>query len=210
MTTASVRRSFLCALALTLAPGCGALSAKGEAGAARYFSLEVAPAPPGVAPANLPAAAAMQAQLRLGRVTSAPHLEERMVYRNSDREIGYHRERRWAEPPERFLEPLLARALFERRGLQQLVGGPGPTLDVHLVALDEIRAPEVLARVVVVAQLHDARLVLWEETFTVERPVVLKKGGDPAVATVDALNEALRFAVDSVADSVVRVVAESR
>jgi hypothetical protein len=78
------------------------------------------------------------------------------------------------------------------------------------VALDEIRAPEVLARVVVVAQLHDARLVLWEETFTVERPVVLKKGGDPAVATVDALNEALRFAVDSVADSVVRVVAESR
>jgi cholesterol transport system auxiliary component len=210
MTTASFRRTILCTLALSLAPGCGALSAKGEEGAARYFSLELAPAPPGVVPAELPAAAPAGAELRLGRVTSAPHLEERMVFRNSAREIGYYRERRWTEPPEMFLGPLLARALFERRGLRQVVSGPGPTLDVQLVALDEIRAPELMARVVVVAQLHDARLVLWEETFTVERAVVRKKGGDPAVATVDALGEALRVAVDSVADQAVRVLAESR
>ena len=199
----------VCAITVSFAPGC-ALFSKGDQGAARFFSLEQAPGRPGAVPAVAPGARGNPAELRLGRVTGAPHIEERLVFRDSAYEIGYYRELRWTEPPELYLKRLFARVLFEERGLKHVVGGAGPTLDVQLTAFDEIRFPQRLARAQVIARLHDDHLVLWEETVTVDRPVVEKGNGDPAVATVEALGEAMQAAVDQVADRVVRELKERR
>ena len=192
-----------CAIMASVAPGCALLS-KGDPGAARFFSLERAPDRPGATLAVASGSRGDPVELRVGRVTGAPHLEERLVFRGSAYEINYYRERRWTEPPELCLKRLLARVLFEERGLRHVVGGSGPTLDVQLTAFDEIRAPQRLVRAQVIASLHDEHLVLWEETLTMDRPIVDPKGGDPAVAMVDALGEAMQATVDRVADRVVR------
>ena len=52
-------------------------------------------------------------------------------------------------------------------------------------------------------RLQDERLVRWEETVTVEQPVVVTQGGDPADAAVEAIGGALRAVVDRIADRVV-------
>jgi cholesterol transport system auxiliary component len=232
-------RSFgaLFALAAAAASGC-ALLGKGDAGAARFFSLEqAAPDRPGIDVAGASGARTDPApRLRLGRVTGAPHLEERLVFRDSTFEVNYYRELRWTEPPELVLRRLLERGLFEERGLQHVVGGAAPTLDVQLTAFDEIRGAAVargaargaapgeageageadeadtprLARAQVIARLHDERLVFWEETLTVDRPVVPPADGDLPLATVAALAEALQAAVDEVADRTTRALAERR
>jgi ABC-type uncharacterized transport system auxiliary subunit len=199
------------AIAASLAPGCALLS-KGDQGAARYFSLDRASdsTPPAAVPAAAPGGQPDPAELRLGRITGAPHLEERLVFRSSRDEVDYYRERRWTEPPQKFLERRLARVLFEERGLRQVVGGPAPTLDVTLTAFDEIRAPEHVARAQVVARLHDDRVVLWEATLAADRPVAAGQGRDPARATVDAFGEALQAVVDGLADRVVQALQEHR
>lgn len=194
---------FCCAITASFAPGCALLS-KGDQGAARFFSLEWAPAQLGAVSTETPGVRGDLAKLRLGRVTGSAHLDERLVFRNSAYEINYYRELRWNEPPEVSLKRLLARVLFEERGLRKMVGGAGPTLDVQLTALDEIRFPKHLARAQVVASLHDEHLVIWEETLTMDRPVVEKADGDLVVATVEALGEAMQTAVDRVADRVER------
>ena len=207
MNTSRACALFLCAITASLAPGCGALSGKAEPGAPRFFSLGRAPDRPDGFAAS-PGAPGDPAELRLGRITGAPHLEERLVFRNSADEINYYRELRWTEPPEEFLKRLLERALFEERGLRHVVGGAGPTLDAQLTAFDEVRVPQHLARAQVAARLHDDHLVLWEETLTVDRPVVERKDGDLAAATVDALGRAMQAAVDQVADRVLRKLEE--
>ena len=197
----------LCAITMSFAPGCALLS-KGAQGNARYFSMDLAPGRPGAVATEAPGTRGSPSEMRLGRVTGAPHLEERLVFRGSDYEVGYYRELRWTEPPEVFLKRLLARVLFEERGLRQVVGGAGPTLDVQLTALDEVRGPQHLARAQVTATLHDEHVVLWEETLTVDHPIV--EGGDLGEATVEALGKALRVTVDRVAGRVVRELDERR
>ena len=209
MNTPRACAIFLCAIIASYAPGCALLS-KGDQGAARFFSLEWAPGRPGAVPAEIPGARGVAAELRLGHVTGAPHLAERVVFRDSLNEVNYYRELRWSEPPELGLKRLLARVLFEERGLQQMVGGAGPTLDVQLTAFDEIRSPVHLARAQVIARLHDEHVVRWEETLTVDTPVVERKDGDPAVATVEALGESMQAAVNRVADRVVRELKERK
>lgn len=209
MNTSRTCALFLFAIASSFAPGC-ALFSKGDQGDARFFSLERESHRPYPVPATVPGAEAKPTVLRLGLVTGAPHLEERLVYRDSAYEVGYYRELRWTEPPERRLKRLLARVLFEERGFQQLVGGAGTTLEVQLTALDEIRFPRHLARARAVARLHDERLVLWEETLTVDRPIIEENGGDLALATVTALGDALLAAVDQIADSVAREIDEQQ
>lgn len=162
----------------------------------RYFS----PERPGDAahPTTKPVARAME--LRLGHVTAASHLDERLVYRESDYELGYYQERRWTESPDQYLKRRLARALFEERGLRHVVGGSAPTLEAELIAFEEVRAPKRLARVRVTARLYDPRAVRWEQTLTVDQPV--GASGDAADATVQALGLALRTVVERIANRV--------
>lgn len=203
----------LAAISAPFAPGCGLLSSAKESGNARFFSLERTP-PPVVAAASegplAPGVAADPPWLRLGRITGSPHLEERMVYRDSVNEVGYYREVRWIEPPEVFLERQLASALFEERGVRRVVGGAGTTLSVRLTVFDELRYPRHLARAQVVARLHDERVSLWEETITVERQVAWAEDGDLAMVAVEAFGEALRDLVDQIADNVLRVLEQRR
>src|SRR4029077_4048150 len=118
--------------------GCALLS-KAAPLQPRYFSLEDGPlASNRGAALRSPTSGAMQ--LRLGRVSAGPHLRERIVYRDSDHELGYYEDRRWTERPETYLRRALARALFEERGLLRVVSGGAPTLEVELVAFEEIRA----------------------------------------------------------------------
>ena len=187
----------LCALAALATAGC-ALTSKSVPIAPRYFSPE-RPADPARVSAK-PAGAPLE--LRLGRISSSSHLDERLVFRDSDYELGYYEERRWTEDPEEYLRRRLGRVLFEERGLRHVIGGIGPTLEVELIAFEEIRTPKRVARVQLTARLQDARLVRWEETLTVDQPIPEEGKGDGGDAMVAAIGIALGSVVDKIADRV--------
>ena len=188
----------LCALAALATAGC-ALTSKSVPIAPRYFSPE-RPADAARASTKPPGA---PLELRLGRITSSSHLDERLVFRDSDYELGYYEERRWTEDPEEYLRRRLGRVLFEERGLVHVIGGmAAPTLEVELTAFEEIRTPKRVARVQLTARLQDARLVRWEETLTVDQPIPEGGKGDVADAMVAAIGTALGSVVDRIADRV--------
>jgi ABC-type uncharacterized transport system auxiliary subunit len=193
------------ALALAVGSGCALLS-KADSGSARYFRLEREDGDPGVGPAAAPVRVEPAPALRIGRVTGSQYLDEQLVYRASPMEVGYSRDLRWTEPPEVSMGRILAHELFEDRYLRHVVGGPGPSLDVHLAVLDEIRGPRRVARARILASLHDGRDVLWEATVTVDRQIEGSADGDLANATVEALGEAMQAAVEQVADHVVQAL----
>ena len=188
----------LFAAAALLTAGC-ALTSKSEPIAPRYFSPErTADAVHASKPPP-----EMPIELRLGRVFGASHLDERLVFRDSDYQLGYYEERRWTEEPAEYLRRCLARVLFEERGLRHVVGGAGPSLEVELTGFEEIRTPKRVARVQMTARLQDARVVRWEETMTVDQPITDTGSGDPASRMVAAISAALSSAVDRIADRVV-------
>ena len=138
MNTTTACLLLLSTVTVPFAPGCGALSAANDPGEARFFSMERATSQTVAALAEVPGGTGDPLKLRLGRVTGAPHLEERIVYRDSAHEVGYYREVRWSEPPELFLKRQLARVLFEERRIRHVMGGADKTLVVKLTALDEL------------------------------------------------------------------------
>ena len=190
----------LAALSAVLVLGC-ALTSKSQPIQPRFFSPERSGAAP--EPASAPAPLAME--LRIGHVTAASYLDERMVFRDSPVELGYYQERRWTEAPEEYVRRRIERALFEERGLRHVVGGSAPTLEVELTAFEEIRNPKRIARVQVSARLQDARLVRWEETMTVDVPVAASSKESSADELVLALGDALTLMVNRLAE---RVTAE--
>jgi cholesterol transport system auxiliary component len=183
--------AILGALAL---PGC-ALLGKSEPVVPHYFTPgydgEAAPA---VAPAGL--------QLRLGRVEGWTHLRERMVARSAAHEISYSEDRRWTERPEVYLRRALARTLFEERGLVESLSGRAVTLDVELIAFEEMEQPHQV-RLQAGLVLRDDRIGLLRETITVERPVAGSAGNGQVTALVEAFSQALRAGVTQIADHVV-------
>jgi cholesterol transport system auxiliary component len=190
--------------AATLLGGC-ALTSKSEPLLTRYFSPDYIGAPPRQA-VPTSSAGAGTGQLRLGDVRGGSHLRERILYRDRDEALGYYEQRRWTERPEDYLRRALARALFEERGMQRVVAGAAPTLEVELVAFEEIRAPRRKVRLEAVILLHDERIVRLEETVTIERPV-RSQSEDDVGAVVRALAEALRLSVTYIADRVTAEVA---
>jgi len=182
--------------------GC-ALGSKGEALSPRYFSPEQAslPAPP---------PAAGELELRLGQVASASHLDERISYRLSGSEVGFYDDRRWTEVPEAYLRRALERELFERRGVQRIVTGAGPNLDVELTAFEELRGEPTRARVTLIFSLRDERRSLLEKTFSLERPVPSQAGADPEQRLAATLSSALAEAVAAVGTEVVNELARAK
>jgi cholesterol transport system auxiliary component len=195
-----MKAALLAILVAAAAPcsGC-ALLGKSAPVVPRYFTPEsdggaaVAPAGP---------------QLRLGRVVGWAHLRERMVSRNAAREFAYADERRWTERPEVYLRRALARTLFEERGLVEVVSGRAITLDVELVAFEEIDGPRRV-RLQAGLVLRDDRVSLLQETITVEQPVASVPGADQVPAAVDAYAQALRAGVTRIADRVTAALAPS-
>jgi len=191
------------AIATSLLMGLGvlgcALTGKNEAMVPRFFTLE-APAHPTAAPVRRADAAAMP-ELRLGRVTAAADIGEAIVYRQSDRELGFYDDRLWSEKPSAVLERELARVLFEEKGLRRVLEGTGPVLDVSLDALEEVRGKTPKARVEIKAVLYEDRAVRFEHTFVVEQPIIERRRGD--VESVAALADALATAVAQISDRVI-------
>ena len=181
--------------AALLLPGC-ALLGKSDPLVPRYFSAEYAAdqgaprAPPGL-------------QLRLGPVQGWTHLRERMVVRRSARELSYREDRRWTERPEIYLRRALSRSLFEERGLVESLGGRAVTLEVELLAFEELAGPR-RARLEAHLLLRDERLALLDGTVTVEQPA--GPGDDPA-QMAEAFSQALRAGVARIADQVVERLA---
>jgi cholesterol transport system auxiliary component len=182
--------------------GC-ALTSKSDPWTTRYFTPEAATGSEPVATPNDPPGA----RLRLGRISAGTHLRERIAFRNSDHELGYYDDRRWTEQPDVYLRRALAFALFEQRGLTRVVAGGSPTLDVELVAFEEIRGKQPRARLRAVVIMHDQRSGRLERTIGVERPVRQVDADDQPEAVAQALADTLHVAVEQISELVVATLA---
>jgi cholesterol transport system auxiliary component len=183
---------------LTLLGAC-ALTGKGDALYPRYFSPEAEMTPVAV---TTPAAPPLA--LRLGQVDAASHVQERFAYRLEASELSYEEERRWTEPPERYLRRALERELFQRRGIRRTVSGPGATLDLELTAFEELRTPPARVRLALSFSLHDDRQSQLERHVVVERTLPNSSQGASARDVTAALSLALTAAVQDVSDQVAR------
>jgi cholesterol transport system auxiliary component len=149
-------------------------------------------------------------QLRLGRVAPASYLRDRIAYRDTQAEVGFYTRFRWAEPPEAYVRRGLARELFEQRHLREIVSGTGPSLDLDLLAFEEIRAPRHVARITVSWRLRDGRTVLVQRSATIERPIARAAPDDQPAAIVDAMADALAAIIGAVTDDVVAELSRAR
>jgi cholesterol transport system auxiliary component len=176
--------------------GC-ALTGKGDPLVVRYYTPESGAATSGGATAP----AAEPLSLMLGRVRASAYLKERIAYRASAHELGFYEASRWTERPESYLRRALSASLFEQRGLAPAIAGPGPTLDVELIAFEETRAPSPVARLRAVYMLYGGGMPAVERTVTVERPIARTE--DPTEGVVRALSAALDEGVARISDEVV-------
>jgi ABC-type uncharacterized transport system auxiliary subunit len=161
-------RAALLVSVLWVLGGC-ALTSKSDPTILRYYSLD-APRRR-VHPPGSPATGAPPLQLRLGRVNAASYIRDRIAFRESSVEIGYYDDLMWTEKPEAYARRDLSRALFEDEGIQEIVSGVGPTLDVDVDAFEEVRQPKHVGVVQLSWQLRDDSVVLLRRTVTVERPL---------------------------------------
>jgi cholesterol transport system auxiliary component len=194
-----MRNALLVCFGAVALAGC-ALLGKSEPSVPHYFTPEfggspaVPRAPPGL-------------QLRLGRVEGWSHLRERMVSRGAAGELSYSDDRRWTERPEVYLRRALSRALFEERGLVEALTGRAITLEVELIAFEEVERPHVV-RMQALLALGDDRLIFFRETVTVEQPVAPGEGAGQEQAVVEAFSTVLRTGVARMADQVMAQLSE--
>src|SRR5262245_21860046 len=111
--------------------GC-ALTSKSEPRELRYFAP-----PTHVVAAHSQAAGG--ALLRLGRITSTSLLRVRIVHRNSAVEVSPYETLRWTDEPEAYVRRALGHALFDGHGLEQATDALAPTLEVDVLAFEEVR-----------------------------------------------------------------------
>ena len=179
---------------LLIVTGCslgGALTAKAGPTDLRYYSPEGLEVRTTNAVLAKPAAPA----LRLGRVTSGPSLRTHIVYRESSYELGMYDTLRWTDNPEVFVRRALERALFDDGAARESESGDVPTLDVEVVAFEELRSGIRRAgRVELRYTLHDDDRVLDSGTVVMERPA----DGNDMGAIVPAIAEAMQGAVAEV------------
>lgn len=160
----------------------------------RYFTPEGELAEPGTK-----ASPVANARLRLGRVSAASNLRERIAYRTSDHEIRYYENRRWTDRPDAYLHRALARSLFERHGLTRVMSGTAPILQVELTAFEEITQVPHRVRVEVTMLLYDQESSGLQQTLRVEENVAAADPEQTPEAVVEALSEALLRVVEQVA-----------
>jgi cholesterol transport system auxiliary component len=187
-------------LVCTAQPSC-ALTSKSDAMSPRYFNprLSQGAASP-VAPSPF--------ELRLGQVSSASHLDERISYRVSAAEVGFYDDRRWTEIPEAFIRRALERELFEQRKLSRVVSGVAPVLDVELTSFEEVRGTPRKARVTLAFSLRDERRSLLERSLELEQTIGEGSGGDAAQRLAHTLSTTLTLAVQTIGSEVVARLGE--
>jgi cholesterol transport system auxiliary component len=182
-----------------------ALTSKAELVEVRYFSPEQTEPQDNSGATSV----ASVVRLRLGRVSSGPNLRERIAYRDAKYELGYYEDLRWTERPETYVRRGLGRSLFETHGLQRVLDGAAPTLDVEVIAFDELRLGEGrAARIQLKVMLYADDGVVLEDTLTFDRPVA---GDKPKIeGVIAAMATALDAAADQVALRVQKALAQRR
>jgi cholesterol transport system auxiliary component len=182
-------------------PGC-ALTSKAQPLAPRYFNPQ--PSVPGAA-----APAAQPFELKLGQISAASNLDERVAYRIDSAEVGFYDDRRWTELPEAYLRRALERDLFEQRKLTRVVSGLAPVLDVELTAFEELRQNPPKVRVALTFSLRDERRSLLERSLVLEAPASGSAGSEPSATVAQALTDTLARAVTQAGDEVVAGLARA-
>jgi ABC-type uncharacterized transport system auxiliary subunit len=194
-------RFLLAVLACALFGGSGcALTSKAAVVQTRYFSPEAGTARLTAPATSSPSAPAPDEDIavRIGRVYSGQNLRERIVYRDHDYERGYYEAERWTEWPEAYVRRALARTLFESHRFKRAIGGSTPTIEVEVVAFDDLRWHSGrAARVELQLIVYEGSEVLDEETVTVDSPVAVDT---PEIENVvAAMSNALDQAVERIA-----------
>ena len=184
--------AILSGLLMLATSGC-ALTSKSEVMAVRWFNPE---APRTTITSTGAGRAESALSLELGRVTSGINLREKIGYRDSAYEMGFYDDKRWTERPEVYVRRELARTLFEEHGVRRALAGQAPTLDVEVLAFEEIRGAYPAARVTLRVVLHDDVRAIFEKTITVDKPSASK--------SIDGFVQAMALALDTAAEQVAR------
>jgi ABC-type uncharacterized transport system auxiliary subunit len=143
--------------------------------------------------------------VRLGRVYSGQNLRERIAYRDHAYERGYYEDERWTKWPEAYVRRALGRALYESHRFKRAMGGAALTIEVELIAFDDLcldsgRAARVQLQLIV----FQGSEVLDEQTVTVDCPVAIDQ---PEIENVvAAMSKALDQAVKQIAVRVGEVI----
>jgi len=198
---------FVAAIAAFGTAGC-ALTSKADLVTTRYFTPDAQKTQ--LANAKGAAPSENMLEVRLGRVTSGAHLRERIAYRDSAYEVGYYEDQHWTERPEIYVRRGITRTLFEERGFRRMVGGAAPTLDIEVLAFDELRLPSGrAARVQLKVVLYESRAIIFEETLTIDR-LVADTAGTKIEGVVAAMAEALDIASEQVGTQVAKAILARR
>jgi cholesterol transport system auxiliary component len=192
----NTRVSLVAAVVIVTLSSCSIVPPRTNPPEVRTFSAEM-PAPP---TQGSRARAETALKVRLGRVTAAENLRTRIVHRDSPLELGEYQTLRWSEEPEEFVKRSLSRALFQERGLEQGLLGNLPTVDVEVLAFEEVRKGASRAgRVELHYSLHDDHVVMSSGDLVVEHDAASADIG----AVVAAISSALSDATAQVADAIV-------
>lgn len=174
-------------LSVAFAAGC-ALTQKAEPLRVTYYTVERDR--DGVTSQQAPSGSA----LRLGRVASGTDLGERIVFGDGEYRVGYYDSRRWTQRPEVYVRRSLARALFEESGFRRVLVGDAPTLDLEVLAFDEVKTPTRHEACVALRIVLSTDHVLLEDTVALREPVA----GDRFDDVVSAIARALDRTADEV------------
>lgn len=196
-------RWWSCSLVLGCLSGCALLS-KQSPEPTRYFT------PQDDAVARPCAGSGRGLSLRLGRVSAAPSIRERIAHRTAQNEVHYYGDRRWNERPDVYLEQALSRMLFECQAMTLVVSGSAPTLQAELTLFEEVEDGPHRVRVQVTLLLHDAGRALVHQTLTVEKQVAEKPGGDAALRVAEAFSQALEGVVQQVSERTTSALFETK
>jgi hypothetical protein len=179
-------------------PGAGcALLTKSDSVYVRYFTPEPRERGESVL-AVTSSRASSTLSVRLGRVNALSYLKDRIAFRDADYEIAFHDLWQWTEKPESYLRLGMERALFEQRGVRQIISGTGPTLELELDAFDEVRSPHHVARVQVTWLLYGDQTVLVQNTVTVDRAIPVGADAKDPEPLVSAMSDALGDVIEDV------------
>jgi ABC-type uncharacterized transport system auxiliary subunit len=164
-----------------------------------YYTLERPAAPPAANSNPIPVT------LLVGRVTGS-HLyrDDRVVYGNGSGELGLYESQRWVETPIDMMEAVILQALRSSGRFRTVQPMGSDALGEyivrgHLISLDEIDSPSLVARFSIELDLFDRKTgtTVWNGSYTHDEPVNEKT----VSAIVEAFNRNVHAGIDQLTNS---------
>src|ERR1700739_1940295 len=179
---------FCTLLWISLGGGCGA------ARPSKYYQLPLPRQPTPANPSNPPHLTLMPAPI----TSSHLYREDHIVYTDNAEYMGVYQYQRWAEPPTEMIRDVLLRELRASDRFQGVyTWGSNVRGDYilrgHLFDFREIDASNLVGRVTLELELHDARTgtTVWTHFYSHDQPVA----GKDVAAVVAALDHDVQQAV---------------